>query len=98
MHPEDGIVGIGAHVKPRRDQRAVIAGLGVDVLDIRDRHQDAFERLGHLLDRVCRPEARRGHHDVDHRHRNLRLFLARDRQQGDQPDRERREQEEGRQG
>ena len=89
VHAEDRIVGVRPHVKPGRDQRAVIAGLGVDVLDIRDRHQDAFERLGHLLDGVCRPEARRGDHDVDHRNRNLRLFLARDRQQGDQSDGER---------
>jgi hypothetical protein len=55
---------------------AVVARLGIDVLYIRDRHQDAFERLRHLFDGIRSPEARRRHHHVDHRHGNLWLLLS----------------------
>ena len=91
MHAQDGVVGLGADQEARRYHDAVVDGLAVDVLYAVDALDDGFERLGHQFDRVRRLEPVGIHADVDHGHADLRLFLARDGQKRDQPDRERRQ-------
>ena len=88
-----GGFGAGPDDKPRGHQHAIVLRLGIDVLDAIDRFDDGFERLGGQLDGIGRRQAGRGHVDIDHRHADLRLFLARDGDCGDQPDHDRRQQE-----
>ena len=64
-------------------QHAVILRLGIDMLDAGDRLDDGFQRFGHKLDRILGPQAVSADMDIDHGHGNLRLFLARERDQGD---------------
>ena len=52
-----------------------------------DRLDDLFQRLGDELGGVGGLQARRADLDVDHRHRDLRLLLARQRDEGDDPER-----------
>ncbi len=82
MNPQHGCVLVGADQKPRGDNDAVVLGLRVDVLDPVDAFDDVFERAGDKLDRFVRLVAVRGDDDVDHRHADLRLFLARQREDG----------------
>ena len=77
MHPQNRFVGFGADEKARGYKHLVILGLAVDVLDAIDRLHDGFERLGHKPCRVLRLQAIRPNLDIDHRHGNLWLFLAR---------------------
>jgi hypothetical protein len=51
--------------------------LAVDVLDAIDRLHDRFQRLRHEPRRILRLEAICAYLNIDHRHRNLRLLLAR---------------------
>ena len=96
MHPQDRGIGIGADLKPRRDERTIILGLGIDVFDAVDRFDDGLERFGYELDRILGLQAVRLYADIDHRHRDLRLLLARQRYQCNQPQDEGGQQEERR--
>jgi hypothetical protein len=97
VHAQDSVVGPRADQKARGHHDAVVDRLAVDVLDAVDGLDDGFERLGHQFDRVRGLEAVGVHPDVDHRHADLRLFFARDCRQRDQPDCQRRQQEQRRQ-
>ena len=97
LHAQHRVVLVGADDEARRHHGAVVLRLAVDVLDAGDRLDDRLQRLGHQLDRVGRLQAVGLHDDVDHRHADLRLFLARNGQQRDQARRQRREQEQRRQ-
>ena len=77
VHAQDRFVGFRADEKARGYKHLVVIGLAVDVLDAVDRLDDGFERLGHEPRRILRLEAIRANLDIDHRHRDLRLFLAR---------------------
>ncbi|GBD41362.1 hypothetical protein HRbin39_00743 [bacterium HR39] len=77
VDPQDGVILGGAHVEARCHHHPVVAGLGVDVLDLLDALDDVLERFGDQFDRVLRPEAVGLDEDVHHRHRDLRLLLAR---------------------
>ena len=52
------------------------------VFDAGDLPQQLFHRIGNALLYFFRTETRRLHKDVDHRHDDLRLLLARRLQQG----------------
>ena len=93
VDPGGRVLRVGADQEPRGDQHPVILGLGIDVLDPVDRLDDGFQWLGDQLDRIGRGQARRRDADIDHRHRNLRFFLARNGDGRDQPDHDRGEQE-----
>ncbi len=75
----------------------VVLGLRIDVLDAVDALDDVFERPGDELDRVLGLVAVGRHHDVDHRHADLRLFLARQRDERERAGGERRQQQQRRQ-
>ena len=77
MHAQNGFVRFRAHEEASCHQHLVVVGLAVDVLDAVDRLHDGFERLRHEPCRVLRLEPIRANLDVDHRHRDLRLLLAR---------------------
>ena len=72
-------------------------GRGIDVLDPGDALDDALQRLGDQLDRILGPQTRRLHMDIHQRHRDLRLFLARQRAPARPAHRKRREDEQRRQ-
>ena len=93
---EDRGVRAGADQEARGDHGAVVGGLRIDVLDTVDALDDRLERLGDELHRVLGLEAVGRDVDVDHRHRDLRLLLARQRDQRDEAEGERGEQEERR--
>ena len=61
------------------------------------RLDDGLQRLGDQLDRVHRLQPARLDVDVDHRHADLRLLLARQRVEREDADRQRRQQEQRRQ-
>ena len=86
VHPGRRVLGIGADEEPCSDQNPVVLGLGVDVLDPVDALDDRFERPGDDLDRVARRQSRRSDANVDHRHADLRFFLARNGHRRDQSD------------
>ena len=94
---QDRGVGAGADDEARGDHRAVVRGLRIDVLDAVDALDDRLQRLGDELDRVLGLQAVGAHVDVHHRHGNLRLLLARQRDQRDEAEREGRQQEQRRQ-
>ena len=87
------VLGVGPHQEARGDHDAVVLRLGVDMLHPVHALDDRLEWLGHQLHRLRRRQTRRRHHDVDHGDLDLRLFLARDRDRGDQPDDHRGQQE-----
>ena len=92
-----GGFGIGADQEARGYQHAVILRLGVNMFHPIDALDDGFERLADEFRRIARGKAGRGHADIHHRHADLRLFLARDGEGGDQADDDRRQQEQRRQ-
>jgi hypothetical protein len=93
MHPQDRRIRLRADDEARRDQHFVVGGLRVDMLDPVDALDDGLERFGDKLDGVIGLQARCAQHDVDHRHRDLRLFLARQRQKRHDAEGKGREQE-----
>ncbi len=97
VHAQDRIIGFGADQEARGDHDAVVLGLAVGMLDAVDALDDGLQRLGDELDRVRRFQAVGTHGDVDHRHADLRLFLARNRQQRDKAGGKRRQQKQRRQ-
>lgn len=97
MNAEDSVVAIRAHLEAGCDEDAVVLRLTVDVFDAINGLHDGFERLRDELGGIGRLEAIGADGDVHHRNTDLRLFLARDREQGQQAKRNRREQEERRQ-
>ena len=98
MHAQDRRVRGGAHVEPCSDHRAVIHGLRIDMLDVVDRLDDGLHRFGHQPHRILGLQPRCLHQDIHHRHRNLRLFLARDNHQRDQTHGQRRQHDQRGQG
>ena len=98
MHPQHGGIGGRADQKPRRHHRGIVAGLGIDVIHPVKALDDGLERFCHQLYRILGAQALRLNEDIDQRHRNLRLFLARQRGQRHQPDRDRGQNEQRRQG
>ena len=77
MHAQDRVVRVRANEKTRRHQNLVVDRVRVDVLDAVDRLDDRFQRLGDEAHAVLGLEAVGPDRDIDHRHRDLRLFLAR---------------------
>ena len=88
MHPQDRRIRIRAHLEPRGDHRAIIHRLRIDVFHVIDRLDDGLHRLGHQPYRVLGTQAGGLQQDVHHRNRDLRLLLARDDHQRDQPHRQ----------
>jgi hypothetical protein len=97
VHAEDRVIGARAHEKACGKKNAIILGRRIDVLDAVDRLHDHFERLGDKTHRVLCLEAIRPQRNVDHRHRDLRLLLARECDQGQQSQCERGKKNERRQ-
>ena len=97
MHPQDRGVLVGADQEARGDDDAVVLRLRIDVLDAVDGLDDVLERTGDEFDRLVRLVAVGGDDDVDHRHADLRLFLARQREDGERAGDQRRQQQERRQ-
>ena len=97
MHAQNGFVRFRADEKARGDEHLIVVGLAVDVLDAVDRLDDGFKRLRHEPFRVLRLQAVGANLDVDHRHRDLRLFLARQLNKGDAAEHQGGEQNERRQ-
>ena len=64
------------------DDRLVAHGGGVDVIHPLDLHHDLLQRHGHLVDHLLGAGAGILDEDIDHRYRDLRVFLPR---RGDQP-------------
>jgi len=90
-----GIVGVRSDEETRGDHHPVIFGLRVDMLDPVDAFDDRLERLADDFDRIARRQAGGGNHQIDHRDADLRLLLARDRHDREQPDKDCREQHQG---
>ena len=97
VHAQDRIVRRGADEEARGDEDPVVDRVGVDVLDAVDRLDDGLERLGDELDGVLGLEAVGRDEDIDHRHRDLRLFLARQSDERDEAERQGRQQKQRRQ-
>ena len=70
--------------------------LRIDVLDAVDALDDVFERARDEFDRLVGLVAVGGDHDVDHRHADLRLLLARKRQRRERAREQRRDQQQRR--
>ena len=85
MHAQNRFVGFRADEKARGDEHLIVVGLAVDVLDAVDSLHDGFKRLRHEPFRVLRRQAVGANLDIDHRRRDLRLFLARKLNKGDGP-------------
>ena len=98
MHAQDRIIGIRADLEPRGDHDLVILGLGIDVFNGIDGADDGFQRFRDQLDRIGGAQAIGPHHDVHHRHGDLRLFLTRNHHQGQETHGQGGHQDEGRQG
>ncbi len=88
---------VGADEEARGDDDLVVLRLRIDMLDAVDALDDVFERPGDKLDRLAGLVAIGGDHDVDQRHADLRLLLARQRDGGDQAGHQRRDQQQRRQ-
>ena len=86
-----------ADEKARCHHDEIVVRLRIDVLDPIDALDQIFERTGDELDRLVGLVAVGLDDDVDHRHADLRLLLARQRDEGDRAGDERRQQEERRQ-
>ena len=97
VHAQDRRVGTGADEEARRHHGAIVPRLRIDVLDAVDALDDGLERLGDQLHRIFGLETVGADMDVDHRHRDLRLFLARQGDQGHEAHSERGKQKERRQ-
>ena len=93
MHAQDGGIRRGAHEEAGGDHDVVVTRLRVDVFDSVYALDDGLERFGDKLYGVFRPQPIGLHEDVDHRHGNLWLLLAR---QGEQRDEAHGEQEQRR--
>ena len=83
MHAQHRRVLVGSDEKARGDDDAVVLGLRIDVLDAVDALDDVLERPRDELDRLVGLVAVGRDDDVDHRHADLRLLLARQRDDGD---------------
>ena len=92
-----GIFRVGTDQKAGGDHHAVILRLGIDVLHAVHTAHDGLKRLGHQFYRIGCGQTGCLDHDVDHRHLDLRLFLARDRDGRDQADDDRGKQKQRRQ-
>ena len=84
VDPKHGVVLVGADDETNGDDGAVVLRLAVDVLDTGDRLDDGLQRLRHQLRGIGGLQTVGGHHDVDHRHTDLRLLLPRDGEQRDE--------------
>ncbi len=98
MHPEDGVVPVRAHIEAGGHDRPVVDGPTVDVLDPLDALDDLFQRLGDELDRVLRPQPVRLDPHVDHGNPDLGLLLPGQHGQGEAPEGEGAQEEQGGQG
>ena len=93
MDAQDGLIGLGTDKKTRRDHDAIVYRLAVDVLYSVDALDDGLKRFGDELDRIRRFETVGVDANVDHGNADLRLFLARNGQERDEPNRKRRKEE-----
>ena len=90
VNAQDRVVGLGADQKARGHHHAVVFGLAVDVLHPVDALDDGLQRLGDEFDRVGPAQSVGVDADIDHGNADLRLFLARNDDDGDQADDKRR--------
>jgi hypothetical protein len=88
---------IGADQETRGDDGTVVLRMRIDVLDPVNALDDVLERPGHELDRLVCFVAVGLDDDVDHRHADLRLLLARQRGERQRARHDRRKQEQRRQ-
>ena len=95
---QDRGIGTGADGKARGDERAIVARLRIDVLDAVDALDDRLQRLRDELDGIFRLQPVGRDVEVHHGHGDLRLLLARQGDQRDEPERERRHEKQRRQG
>ena len=84
VNAKDRGVLIGSDEEARGDHDAVVLGLRIHVLDVVDAFDDVLERPGDELDRLVGLVAVGLNDDVDHRHADLRLLLARQRGDGNE--------------
>ena len=77
MNPQHRGILVGADEEARGDDGPIVLRLRIDVLDAVDALDDILERTGHEFDRLARLVSVGADQDVDHRHADLRLFLAR---------------------
>ena len=96
VHAQDGGIRRGAHEEAGGDHDVVVTRLRVDVFDSVYALDDGLERFGDKLYGVFRPQPIGLHEDVDHRHGNLWLLLARQGEQRDEAHGEGGEQEQRR--
>ena len=95
---QDGDVGRHADLEPRGHHDPIVARVGIDVLDLGGPLDDGLQRLGDELQRVLGGEPVGAHVDVDERDGNLRLLLARQARERDEPDGKRGKEQKRRQG
>src|SRR5690606_23145635 len=91
VHLQHAFLLVLADLEAHGGHRIAVAGHAVDVLDARDLPHALLDRAGQQVLRLARRRARHADDHIDHRHRDLRLLLARRRDDGDDTDRERRE-------
>ena len=83
VHPQGRRVLVRPDQETRRDHDPVVRGLRIDMLDAVDGLDDVLERPGDEFDRLVRLVAVGLNDNVDHRHADLRLLLARQRGDGE---------------
>lgn len=98
VNAQHGVVWVGAHLEAGGHQHPVILGLAVDVLYSIHALDDGFQRLGHQFGGVRRAQSVGAYANIDQRHADLRLFLARNGQHREQAKRECGQQKQRRQG
>ena len=97
MNAEDCVILGNAHLEPGGGHDTVVKALAVDVLDAGQALQQCLDRLGDKLHRVIGGQPVGLDEDIHHGHRDLRLFLARQHQQGHEPQNQSRNQQQRRQ-
>ena len=98
VDPNHGRVRIDTHLETGGHHEMVIVHEGVDVVHVAHALDDGLERFGGELDGVSCANARCLHHDVDHGDTDLRLFFAGDCGDRQDPDGERGDEKQGREG
>ncbi len=77
MNAQNRRIEVGADVEARRNESAVIFGLGINMFDAIDALDDGLKRLGDELDCFFRLQPVGGDADVNHWHRYLRFLFTR---------------------
>ena len=97
MHPDNGVIGVMAHLETDRQADPIVEGLRIHMLDAVDALENILQRFGNQFHHVVRFQAIGADHDIDDGHADLRLFLARQNVQRHRAQRHRGNQQQGRQ-